>query len=87
MSALASKPIELRIAGVKALMDVLGDADAQAFLKLWRGTPGRDFNRWLKAQPEKSLEEALEDFTKTAEADITSGEFANKIADAETVGA
>jgi hypothetical protein len=61
MGALANKPIELRMAGVRALMDALGDDDARQFLELWRGIPGADFNKWLNAQPEKSLEELEEE--------------------------
>ena len=72
MGALANKPIELRMAGVRALMDALGDDDAREFLELWRGIPGADFNKWLNAQPEKSLEELEEEImraqqTRTAE--------------------
>jgi hypothetical protein len=81
MSALASKPFELRKAGVKALMTTLGDEDAQAFLKLWRGTPGKDFNKWLNEQPEKSLDETLAEVFAIEEEDAANGVFA------ETTGA
>jgi hypothetical protein len=79
MSALASKSFELRKAGVKALMATLGDEDAQAFLKLWRGTPGKDFNKWLNEQPEKSMEETLAEVFAIEEEDIANGVFAKTV--------
>ena len=69
MGALASKPLELRMAGVRALMTALGDEDAREFLELWRGIPGADFNKWLNAQPEKSLEELEEEIMRMQEED------------------
>jgi len=57
MNAYLGKPDELREVGVRALQDALGDETAQEFLKLWRGTPGADFNKWLNEQPQKSADE------------------------------
>lgn len=89
MSAYLGKPFELKAAGVKALQDVLGYEDAQAFLTLWRGTPGADFNKWLKEQPQKSLEEWEADIMRMQdeeEAEITArrAKFAQH---AQTAGA
>jgi hypothetical protein len=57
MNAYLGKPDELREVGVRALQDALGDETALEFLKLWRGTPGADFNKWLNEQPQKSADE------------------------------
>ncbi|GBU23299.1 hypothetical protein R80B4_03216 [Fibrobacteres bacterium R8-0-B4] len=61
------------------MIDGLGYDDAQEFLKLWRGTPGRDFNRWLNEQPQKTVEEAAASADRTGNSDIAKRIFAGKI--------
>jgi hypothetical protein len=45
-------PIELRKAGMKALVNAIGHDNAQEFVRRCRGTPGWDFGQWLNEQPE-----------------------------------
>jgi hypothetical protein len=87
MSALAGKTIELYDAGIKALTDVLGDEDAQAFLKLWRGIPGADFNKWLNEQPQKSPGELKAEIMRLQAARVDVDRYVDTMATAEAVGA
>jgi len=60
MSAAVSvkKPVELRMAGLRALNDALGYDGAQEFLNLSFGGSG-DFTKERHEQPEPSHEEAI----------------------------
>jgi hypothetical protein len=79
MSATYPNSYDLRAAGVKVLIDGLGYDDAQEFLKLWRGTPGRDFNQWLNEQPQKTVEEAIASANRIGGSDAAKRIFADKI--------
>jgi hypothetical protein len=79
MSATYPNSYDLRAAGVKVLIDGLGYDDAQEFLKLWRGTPGRDFNQWLNEQPQKTVDEAVASARMVGNSDIAKRIFADKI--------
>jgi hypothetical protein len=79
MSVTYPNSYDLRAAGVKVLTEGLGYDDAQEFLKLWRGTPGRDFNKWLNEQPPKTVEEVIASANRVAESDLAKSIFAGKI--------
>ncbi|MDR2591704.1 MAG: hypothetical protein LBC59_02720 [Chitinispirillales bacterium] len=66
MTAVAEikNPIELRKAGVKALIDVLGYENAHAFLNENYGTPGRDYTKWRSEQPERPIDDVVADVLK-----------------------
>jgi len=68
MSAKYPNIQDLRAAGITALQDALGIYDATEFLRLWRGTPGSDCVKRRKEQPERNLEEMVEDIMLLQEA-------------------
>ncbi|GBU20984.1 hypothetical protein R80B4_00871 [Fibrobacteres bacterium R8-0-B4] len=71
-------PVELHIAGMKALDDALGHNNAQTFLKQCRGTPGRDYTKWRKEQPEPSTEEVETGIANAAATARTDGWLSDK---------
>ena len=70
--------VELHMAGMKALDDALGHDNAQAFLKQCRGTPGWDYTKWRKEQPEPSPEYVETGIMKAATEARADGWLSNK---------
>ena len=72
-------PIELRKAGMKALVHALGDVNAQAFVDQCRGTPGWDFGEWLNAQPEPTNVEFVAKIKRVQADNAATGRYADKM--------